>query len=104
MSLSRCLALLIALLCVCSAAAADELATCDSPSVILIVVDTLRADHLGTYGATRFTSPELDAYARRGAVFEHAYAPSPWTLPTFGSIFTGLLPSQHGAGTLLTVD
>jgi arylsulfatase A-like enzyme len=86
------------------AAAADELHTCDSPSVILIVVDTLRADHLGTYGASRFTSPELDSYARRGAVFEHAYAPSPWTLPTVASVFTGLLPAQHGAGTLLTVD
>jgi arylsulfatase A-like enzyme len=85
------------------AAAADELHTCGSPSVILIVVDTLRADHLGTYGAPRFTSPELDAYARHGAVFEHAYAPSPWTLPTVASVFTGLLPAQHGAGTLLTV-
>jgi arylsulfatase A-like enzyme len=83
---------------------ADDEATCDSPPVILIVVDTLRADHLGTYGAARFTSPELDAYARRGAVFEHAYAPSPWTLPTMASIYTGLLPSQHGAGALLAVD
>jgi len=85
-------------------AVADELPTCSSPPVILIVVDTLRADHLGTYGAVRFTSPELDAYARRAAVFEHAYAPSPWTLPSMASIFTGLLPSQHGAGALLTVD
>jgi arylsulfatase A-like enzyme len=82
----------------------DTLHTCGNPAVILIVVDTLRADHLGTYGSARFTSPELDAQARRGAVFEHAYAPSPWTLPTVASLFTGLLGSQHGAGTLLTVD
>lgn len=84
-------------------AAADEIATCDSPPVILIVVDTLRADHLSTYGYARLTSPALDAYARSGAVFEHAYAPSPWTLPSFGSIFTGLLPTQHGAGALMSV-
>ena len=84
--------------------AAAELLTCDSPPVILIVVDTLRADHLGTYGYARLTSPALDAFARSGAVFAHAYAPSPWTLPTFASIFTGLLPTQHGAGALFTVD
>jgi arylsulfatase A-like enzyme len=93
-----------ALLLAHARAGAAEPHGCDSPAVILIVVDTLRADHLGTYGAARFTSPELDAYARRGAVFEHAYAPSPWTLPTVASVFTGLLASQHGAGSLLTVD
>src|SRR5262249_46116176 len=84
--------------------AADELYGCGNPAVILILVDTLRAGHLGTYGSARFTSAELDAQARRGAVFEHAYAPSPWTLPTVASLFTGLLASQHGAGSLLTVD
>ncbi len=83
--------------------AVGELATCDSPPIILIVIDTLRADHLGTYGYARLTSPALDAFARNGAVFAHAYATSPWTLPTFGSIFTGLLPSQHGAGAVLSV-
>jgi arylsulfatase A-like enzyme len=93
----------IALLIVSRAAADDTLATCDSPPVILIVIDTLRADHLGTYGYARLTSPALDAFARTGAVFSHAYATSPWTLPSFGSIFTGLLPSQHGAGALLSV-
>jgi choline-sulfatase len=71
----------------------------DRPTnVILIVVDTLRADHLGFYGYDRPTSPELDEWASRGLVFEQALAPSPWTLPTFGSILTGLSPLQHGAG------
>lgn len=70
-------------------------------SVILVVVDTLRADHLGLYGYQRPTSPALDAAAAEGVVFERAFATSPWTLPSFGSIFTGLLPSRHGAVSLL---
>lgn len=64
--------------------------------VILVVVDTLRADHLGTYGYTRATSPHLDDWARSGRLYERAFATSPWTAPSFGSIFTGQLPSRHG--------
>ena len=67
-------------------------------NVILIVVDTLRADHLGFYGYDRPTSPGLDRWARQGVIFEQAFSTSPWTLPTFGSILTGLSPSEHGAG------
>ena len=67
-------------------------------SVVLIVIDTLRADHLSLYGYQRATSPELDALAESGAVFDHAFATSPWTLPSFGSIFTGRLPAEHRAG------
>ncbi len=70
-------------------------------SVLLIVVDTVRADHLGLYGHLRPTSPALDAQAARGVVFERAFASSPWTLPSFGSLYTGLNPSAHGAGTRL---
>jgi len=66
--------------------------------VVLIVIDTLRADHLGLYGYPRPTSPNLDSWARRGVVFDQAFSSSPWTLPTFGSILTGLVPSRHGAG------
>ncbi|MEJ2085990.1 MAG: sulfatase [Acidobacteriota bacterium] len=66
--------------------------------MVLIVIDTLRADHLGLYGYPRPTSPNLDSWARRGVVFDQAYSSSPWTLPTFGSILTGLVPSRHGAG------
>jgi arylsulfatase A-like enzyme len=68
--------------------------------VIVIGIDTLRADHLGLYGAARPTSPFLDSLAREGAVFERAYATSPWTLPTFASIFTGRLQSGHAAGVI----
>ena len=70
-------------------------------SVVLIVVDTLRADHLGVYGYDRPTSPNLDEWAEGGAVFEHAFSTSPWTLPSFGTMFTGQLPSRHLAGTFV---
>jgi len=64
---------------------------------ILIVVDTLRADHLGTYGYGRPTSPRLDRWAETGRVFENAQSTSPWTLPSFASMLTGHLPTRHGA-------
>jgi len=73
-----------------------------SPPVVLVVVDTLRADHLGLYGYKRPTSPRLDAWAEGAAVFDWAFSASPWTLTSFGSIYTGLLPSRHGAGVLLS--
>jgi choline-sulfatase len=66
--------------------------------IVLIVVDTLRADGLGFYGYPRATSPRLDAWAERGAVFERAFSASPWTLPSFGSLYTGRYPSHHGSG------
>lgn len=67
-------------------------------NVVLIIVDTLRADHLGLYGYERPTSPRIDAAARDGTVFEHAFATSSWTLPSVGSMLTGLFPSHHRAG------
>ncbi len=68
-------------------------------AVVLIVVDVLRADHLGTYGyRARPTSPSIDRWAEQGLVFERAWATSSWTLPSFGSILTGYLPSAHSAG------
>ncbi len=88
-------------------AAAAALAGCGAgpkrpTSVILIVLDTVRADHLGAYGYTRPTSPALDRWAARGALLERGWASSPWTLPSFGSIFTGRLPVDHAAGYRLT--
>ncbi len=68
------------------------------PSVVLVVIDTLRADHLGAYGYERRTSPAIDARARQGAVFERAFSTAPWTLPSVGSMLTGQLPTRHGAG------
>lgn len=64
-------------------------------NVLLISLDTLRADHLGTYGYDRPTAPRLDEVARGGAVFTQAIATANWTLPTHASILTGLLPPKH---------
>jgi arylsulfatase A-like enzyme len=67
------------------------------PDLVLISLDTLRADHLGVYGYARDTSPHLDAWAAGGAVFERAFAPSGWTLPSHATMVTGLPPRAHGA-------
>jgi len=63
--------------------------------VILISIDTLRADHLGLYGHHRFTSPSLDLFALEGTVFEDASSVAPWTLPSHASMLTGLYPLGH---------
>lgn len=68
------------------------------PLVLLVSVDTLRQDHLGVYGYSRATSPVLDGLAEHSLVFERAYAPSPYTLPSHASMLTGLMPSAHRAG------
>lgn len=65
-------------------------------NVILISIDTLRADHVSCYGYDRDTTPNIDALAADSVVFEQAITPAPWTLPAHASLFTGLLPSQHG--------
>jgi arylsulfatase A-like enzyme len=69
----------------------------DAPNIIIIVVDTLRADHLSTYGYHRLTSPNIDQFAGQGALFEVAFSASAWTLPSHASILTGRLPHEHGA-------
>ena len=69
----------------------------NSPNIILIVLDTVRADHVSCSGASaRATTPFLDSLAAKGLVFPQARSPSNWTLPAHASIFTGLLPSEHG--------
>jgi len=78
-------------------AAWQSLAVSQGPNVLLISVDTLRADHLGCYGAARDTSPNMDALARRGVLFERAYAQAPWTLPSMASVVSSLYPSEHSA-------
>jgi arylsulfatase A-like enzyme/Flp pilus assembly protein TadD len=64
--------------------------------VVLISIDTLRADRLPTYGYDRVSTPAIDALAADGVVFERAYAHSPLTLPSHASIFSGRLPFEHG--------
>ncbi|MEM8993607.1 MAG: sulfatase, partial [Acidobacteriota bacterium] len=72
--------------------------------VILLVLDTVRADHLSLYGYPRNTTPNLDAFARDAVVYERAVATSSWTLPSHASLFTGLFPLTHGALRLPGLD
>ncbi len=69
------------------------------PHLVLISLDTVRADHLGVYGYDRPTSPRIDTFAETADVFESAIAAAPWTLPSHAAMFTGLLPAEHGAVT-----
>jgi arylsulfatase A-like enzyme len=68
----------------------------DERNVLLITIDTLRPDHLGAYGYSRPTSPQIDALARRGLVFEHAETVQSATWPALTSLHTSLHPSAHG--------
>jgi len=67
------------------------------PNLLLIIVDTLRLDHVGCYGYTRSVSPAIDSLAREGFRFTNAYSTAPWTQPSVGSILTGLYPRSHSA-------
>ncbi len=71
-------------------------ASAGRPNVIVYLIDTLRADHLGTYGYPRPTSPEIDRFAKDGVVFDNAQAQSSWTRPAVVSLLTGLRPRSHG--------
>ncbi len=73
-----------------------EAAQHDRADVVVILVDTLRRDHLGYFGYERPTSSELDALLAQSYVFTNAYTPSAWTIPSVASLFTGLYPSSHG--------
>jgi arylsulfatase A-like enzyme/tetratricopeptide (TPR) repeat protein len=64
--------------------------------VVLISIDTLRADHLPAYGYAGASTPAIDALRRDSILYENAYAHAPLTLPSHVSLFTGLLPTQHG--------
>jgi len=66
------------------------------PNIVIYLVDTLRADHLGIYGYDRPTSPNLDVFAEGATVFHNAIAQSSWTKPSIASIFTGLDAEVHG--------
>jgi len=68
-----------------------------APDVLLVVLDTVRADHMSTYGYFRPTTIQVDALAELGVVFEDVTAPAPWTYPSHASLFTGEPPWVHGA-------
>mgnify|MGYP001064699137 CR=1 FL=1 len=68
------------------------------PNLLVLAIDTLRADRTAAGGARRSLTPALDALGAAGAVFADVTAAAPWTLPSFSSALTGVMPSVHGAG------
>ena len=70
------------------------------PNIVLISLDTVRPDHLSSYGYGRNTSPNLDRLAGRGVRFTRVWATAPWTLPSHMSVFTSLPPSVHTVDTI----
>ena len=94
MSSTRCLFRLLfaALLLSCSGSH-----TTSQPNVLLVVLDTHRADVLSAYGNSVATTPHFDRLAKEGTRFESAFSTDFWTLPGHASLFTGLYPSRHGA-------
>ena len=86
------------ILCLCQAACARaDRQPASARNLVLITIDTLRADHVGAYGDTRARTPTLDALARRGVVFDRAYSAAPITLTSHATIMTGRYPPGHGA-------
>src|SRR5438105_6566369 len=79
-----------------SFAAGSPLKETTSPDVVLVTIDTLRADHVGCYGYERIQTPALDSLATGGFRFTQAFTPSPITNTSHATILTGLLPSSHG--------
>ena len=76
----------------------------DAPNVLLIVMDTVAADHLALYGYDRPTSPTIDELARRGIRFDAAQSASSWTLPSHASMFTGRWPHELSVGWRTPLD
>src|SRR3954462_1779194 len=77
------------------------------PNVLLITLDTTRADRMGFLGSTRGLTPALDALAKQGIVFEHAYAQAPITTTSHATILSGTFPPRHGVsdfGSTLAAD
>jgi arylsulfatase A-like enzyme len=82
-----------------SAVAASKIRAADVPTpkvVVLLTVDTLRADAVSFSGSGLKTTPFLEKVAKQGVVFERAYAASSWTIPSMASLFTSLAPASHG--------
>ncbi len=79
-------------------------AKAEAPNVVLLVLDTVRADHLSLYGYGRQTTPRLQALARDAIVFDFARAPSSWTLPSHATMFTGRWPHELSVDTDRPLD
>lgn len=88
------IAVLLMLASACSDTPASYKGRLAQKNVLVISIDTCRADHLGAYGGTQAKTPALDAFAREGALFTDAVSPVPMTLPAHASLMTGLHPVQ----------
>jgi len=87
--------LLIPLLLLITSAARPDAPEAGLPNILLVSIDTLRADHLSCYGYEQKTTPAIDALAANGAVFTRAISQSNWTLPSHASMLTALYPNEH---------
>lgn len=70
-----------------------------APNIVVVLIDTLRADHVGTYGYARPTTPHIDRLAQDAVVFEQVFAQGPWTKPSVASLLTGTYVHRHGVVT-----
>jgi len=95
----KILVLTAALLAQCTPGAGLDDRPAEAPNIVLIVMDTVRSDHLGCYGYERNTSPRIDAFANSATRYLNSVAASPWTIPSHASMFTGEPPYAHGAHT-----
>ncbi|HJZ12371.1 MAG TPA: sulfatase, partial [Acidobacteriota bacterium] len=80
----------------CALLFSSVVAAAEKPNLLLITIDTLRADHLGCYGSRTARTPNLDALARESLFFENAVCQAPLTLPSHTSLLTGRYPYHHG--------
>ncbi len=94
--LASLLAALVVLGCLAAGCQRASVGTYRDASVVLISIDTLRADHLPVYGYAAGATPNIDRLAREGIVFQDVYSHCPLTLPSHASMLTGLLPARHG--------
>ena len=78
-------------------AALQRAAPSDRPNIVLMILDTTRADRMSVYGHPHRTTPRLEAFASRATRYRHAYANGDMTLSSHGSLFTGLYPTLHGS-------
>jgi arylsulfatase A-like enzyme len=95
---SRCIVGWLATALVLSGAACTPSPKEARPSLLLLVFDTLRKDAVSAYGEVEGTTPNFDALARDGLLYRLAFAPSPWTVPSHSTLFTGLPQDRHGVG------
>ena len=91
------IAVLLLLCSGCAAPAPEPPPASRARHLVLITIDTLRADRVGAYGYARARTPRIDGLAARGVRFEHAYATAPITLPSHASLMTGRYPPGHGS-------